>query len=208
MAGKLADLNGEVEPIAADTKRSLLSLSSKQPFPKEYRPPRPPRSVKIPKTKPARGLEKFDPFHSMPQVYDARTLWWWRRRTSKAANKLDGYFGTTCGSNTSTSSWDRDCRIRWAGRVEEERGRRLTKWRFLHDANRNLTTKAFQTIEKTVRNSFAIKQSYAYQLRNIETGNTKAYYQNRRSPWFDNWNVGNETMVGRAKKRPAARLKI
>ena len=74
----------------------------------------------------------------------------------------------------------------FAGLVEEERGRRLTKWRFLHDVNRNLTTKAFQTIEKTVRNSFAIKQSYAYQLRNIETGNTMAYYQNRRSPWFDN----------------------
>lgn len=65
MAGKLADMNGEVEPIAADTKRSLLSLSSNQPFPTHYRPPRPPRSIKIPKTKPARGLEEFDPFNSM-----------------------------------------------------------------------------------------------------------------------------------------------
>lgn len=53
--------------------------------------------------------------------------------------------------------------------------------------NRKLTTKAFQTIEKTVRNSFTIKQSYAYQLRDIETGNTMAYYPNPQKPlaWFD-----------------------
>lgn len=75
--------------------------------------------------------------------------------------------------------------------------------------NRKLTTKAFQMIERTVRNSFTIKQSYAYQLRNIETGNTMAYYPNPQKPlaWFDKNNVGNETMVGRAKKKPAARMK-
>ena len=40
-------------------------------------------------------------------------------------------------------------------------------------------------IEETVRNSFVIKHSYAYQLRNIETEETMAYFQNKRSPWFE-----------------------
>ena len=65
MAGKVADLSGKVEPIAAATKQKLLSLLSNLPFPSEYRPTRPPISMKIPNTKLARGLEKLDPFHSM-----------------------------------------------------------------------------------------------------------------------------------------------
>lgn len=32
----------------------------------------------------------------------------------------------------------------FAGEVEEETGRRFTKWSFLYDVNKNLTTKAFQ----------------------------------------------------------------
>ena len=51
--------------------------------------------------------------------------------------------------------------------------------------NKNLTTKVFQEIEKTVRNSFVIKHSNAYQIRNIETWVKMAYYKNHRSPWFD-----------------------
>lgn len=52
--------------------------------------------------------------------------------------------------------------------------------------NKTLTTKAFQEIEKkNVRNCFAIKHSYAYQLRNIETMDVMAYYKNHRIPWFD-----------------------
>ena len=39
--------------------------------------------------------------------------------------------------------------------------------------------------KNAVRNSFVIEHSYAYQLRNIKRGDTMAYYQNRRSPWFD-----------------------
>lgn len=33
--------------------------------------------------------------------------------------------------------------------------------------------------------SFIIKHSYAYHLRNIETGKTMAWCQNLKSPWFD-----------------------
>ena len=39
-------------------------------------------------------------------------------------------------------------------------------------------------IEERVRNSFVIKHSYAYKLRNIDTEETMAYFQNKRSPWF------------------------
>ena len=39
-------------------------------------------------------------------------------------------------------------------------------------------------IKERVRNSFVIKHSYAYQLRNIETEETMAYFQNKQSAWF------------------------
>ena len=70
----------------------------------------------------------------------------------------------------------------FAEKTEEERSKRFSKWRFLLDVKNNLTTKAFQKIEKTEKNSFFIKHGYAHQLRNIEKGDTVAYYQNRRSP--------------------------
>lgn len=87
------------------------------------------------------------------------------------------YFRRTCGRNT----WFAE----FAEKTEEERSKRFSKWRFLLDVKNNLTTKAFQKIEKTEKNSFFIKHGYAYQLRNIEKGDTVAYYQNRRSPWFE-----------------------
>lgn len=36
-----------------------------------------------------------------------------------------------------------------------------------------------------MRNSFLIKQIYAYQLRNIEVKETMAYYQEKRRPRFE-----------------------
>lgn len=48
-----------------------------------------------------------------------------------------------------------------------------------------MPTKAFQEIETTVRNSFVIKHSYAYRLRNFENRNTTAFHNNHRSPLFD-----------------------
>ena len=39
-------------------------------------------------------------------------------------------------------------------------------------------------IKERVRISFVIKHSYAYQLRNIETEETMAYFQNKQSAWF------------------------
>ena len=73
----------------------------------------------------------------------------------------------------------------FSGEVEEERGERLKNWRVLHDVNKNMPTKAFQEIETTVRNSFVIKHSYAYRLRNFENRNTTAFHNNHRSPLFD-----------------------
>jgi len=64
-AKKHVDLSEQVEPIAADTKLKLLGLPSNLLFPHKYQPTRPSRFMKTPNTKPARGLEKFDPFHSM-----------------------------------------------------------------------------------------------------------------------------------------------
>ena len=66
-----------------------------------------------------------------------------------------------------------------------ERGRRIAKWHFFKDVNNDLTPKMIRGIEETVRNSFLIKHSYAYQLRKIETEETMAYFQNKRSPWFE-----------------------
>ena len=40
-------------------------------------------------------------------------------------------------------------------------------------------------IKERVRNSFVIKYSYASQLRNIETEETMAYFQNKRRPWSE-----------------------
>ena len=56
---------------------------------------------------------------------------------------------------------------------------------FFKDVNNDLTPKMIRGIEEIVRNSFVIKHSYAYQLRNIETEETMAYFQNKRSPWFE-----------------------
>lgn len=64
-AKKHVDLSEVVEPIVADTKLKLLGLPSNPLFPHKYQPTRPSRFKKIPNTKPARGLEKFDPFYSM-----------------------------------------------------------------------------------------------------------------------------------------------
>ena len=74
---------------------------------------------------------------------------------------------------------------KFAGEVEEERGRIFTKCGVFCHKNKDFTTGLFREIEKNVRNSSVIKHNYAYQLQNIETGFTMGYYQNRRSPWFE-----------------------
>ncbi|CAH3185073.1 unnamed protein product, partial [Porites evermanni] len=47
------------------------------------------------------------------------------------------------------------------------------------------TDRHYSRNRKRVRNSFLIKQIYAYQLRNIEAKETMAYYQDKRSPRFE-----------------------
>ena len=56
---------------------------------------------------------------------------------------------------------------------------------FFKDVNNDLTPQMIRGIKERVRNSFVIKHSYAYQLRNIETEETMAYFQNKRRPWFE-----------------------
>ena len=56
---------------------------------------------------------------------------------------------------------------------------------FFKDVNNDLTPQMICGIKERVRNSFVIKHSYASQLRNIETEETMAYFQNKRGPWFE-----------------------
>ena len=130
-AKKHADLSEEVEPIAAHTKLKLLGLPSNPLFPHKYRPTHPPRFTKIPNTKPARGLEKFGPFHSMhherPQFKGTVPFWWWWSRTTKGAHNMGWYFRSTCGGEKG----GRQTLAVINTEVEEERGRRLIKLQFL-----------------------------------------------------------------------------
>ena len=62
--------------------------------------------------------------------------------------------------------------------------------------------KAFQEMEKTVRNSFVIKHIYAYHLRNIEMGDTMAYYQNPKKPLV--WTTARrDAMAERTGRKPS-----
>ena len=92
----------------------------------------------------------------------------------------------------------------FSGEDEVERGRRIAKWRFFKDVNNDLTPKMIRGIEERVRDSFVIKHSYAYQLRNTETEETMAYFQNKRSPWFER--ISEAKMVGKTRgKSPPER---
>ena len=69
--------------------------------------------------------------------------------------------------------------MKWRAKEESRNGF------FFKDVNNDLTSQMIRGIKERVRNSFVIKHSYAYQLRNIETEETMAYFQNKRRPWFE-----------------------
>jgi len=103
-------------------------------------------------TKPVRGLERFDPFHLMHY-----------EQSQSAPTKCPGdwHFGRTYGRAT-TTFFNEFLIADFSQDVEENRGRRITKWHFFKDLNNDLTPKIICGIEKRVRNWFVVKNSYAY----------------------------------------------
>lgn len=190
-AKKHVDLSEEVEAIAADRKLKLLGLPSNPLLPHKYQPMRLSRFMKIPNTKPARGLEKFDPFHSVhhehPQFKGTVPFWWWWwSRTSKGAHKMGWYFRRTCREEQ-----EKDARP-WLKSTQ--------RWNKIAVFDQ-CEQKASQKIQKTVGSSFITKHSYAYHLRNIETGETVAWYQNLKSPWFDKMAEAKKWLEKKEEKR-------
>ena len=166
------DLRGEGEPIAANTKQRFLGLQKKPPFPREYRPRRPLRAIKIPNTKPARRLERFDSFHSMhyenpgftaQDVFDddeiqamVPTKWMdilERRAEAILPPRREALVAEFAG------------RSKRKGEEDSQNGGFCMMY-----SKQKFDNKGVSKNRKTVRNSFAIKHSYACQLRNIETG--------------------------------------
>ena len=168
------------EPMAAETKLRLQSL----PFSIASN-----ENQKI-WNSPTRELKTFYPFHLMHHE---------KRRID--AYRVDWYFRRTCGSYTTTSLWHPDRRI--FGEDQVERERKIVKWRFIFgDVNNDLNPKMIHKIEKSLRNSFVIKHSYAYELRNIETEKTLVYFQNKRSPWFETMSEERQWSEEQEKKPP------
>lgn len=105
--------------------------------------------------------------------------------------------------------------IKWVdifeGRAEENKEKDARPWLKSTQRSNKITVfdqceqKASQKIQKTVGSSFIIKHSYAYHLRNIETGETVAWYQNLKSPWFDN--MAEAKNGWKRKKKNATRVK-
>ena len=155
------------------------------PFPSEYQPTPPPRSIRIPNTNSKRGLERLDPFHSMHYEFPSFTAHDFfddDERQARVPRKWTDILG---GPAEATLPLRYDWLLNSPGRSKRrgveysQNGGFCMMWTKLWQQRR------FRRSKKTVRNCFAIKQSYAYQLRNMKTMDTMAYYKNHRSPWFD-----------------------
>lgn len=102
------------------------------------------------------SLDRIDPFHSMQYEHPGFTTLdvsddAERQERAPTMDILEWRAEVTLPRRNETLIAE------FAGEVEEERGRRFTKWRFVNGVNKYVTTKLFQGIEKAVRNSFAIK---------------------------------------------------
>ena len=86
--------------------------------------------------------------------------------------------------------------------IEESSGRRFKRWRFIKDLDKDLTPKFMEKIRENVRTSFYMRHTYAYMLRNIETGIILVYYQNKGSPWMNTYGEAEKWLI----KREAIRL--
>lgn len=120
--------------------------------------------------------------------------------------KVDGYFRRTCGSSTSTSSWDPDCRIRWAGR--RGKGPKINKMTVFAWCEQKVDNKGVSDDRENGE-----KQSHHQTELCLSASKHRDWKHNgllskpTEAPSLVWQNVGNETMVGRAKKKPAARMK-
>ena len=143
-------------------KSGPLSLPSNPCFPSENRPTRPPRSIKFPKTKPARGLEKFDPFHLRhceTPTFAAQDLFDDDEEQARAPTKWIDILERRAEAILPPRHETLIAEI--AGEFEEERGRRFTKWRVFNDVNKNLTT------------SGMLRHGSPHNLRNLATWHLK-----------------------------------
>ena len=63
--------------------------------------------------------------------------------------------------------------------------RRTRKWRFEHDdLTKPLVPQMMNKIKQAVQTRHKINYRNAFELRNLETGETMVYYTNTNSPWF------------------------
>ena len=124
------------------------------------------------KIKPVRGLERFDPFHSMhyEQSQLAPTKW------------ID-----ILGSSQ---------KIQFSEDVEENRGRRITKWHFFKGVNNDLTPKIICR-KKGREIDLWSKTVNAYQLRNLKQ---RKYFSQQKKPLV--WqNVRSKRLVGWMRRK-------
>ena len=167
------------EPIEDDTKRRLLAPL----LPRDYVPWPPPRKPKIKNTKAPRGMERFDPFHSMN----------FERKRFNAAD----VFGVKRSwaeilSNPRGENPIQERRFNFLiekfppkGEVEEQRGKIITKWRFYKHLERSITPEIMRKMDGTEK-IHKLRFNYTCQLRNIENDEKMVYSkESERSPWFD-----------------------
>ena len=86
--------------------------------------------------------------------------------------------------------------------VEERKGRRYIRWRFVSRLNKDLTPRFMEKIREKVRTSFYMIHSYSYYLQNIEDGSSLVYYQDKGSPWMKTYADAEEWI----RKREEIRL--
>ena len=64
--------------------------------------------------------------------------------------------------------------------------RRTRKWRFEHDdLTKRLVPQMMNKVKYAVQTRHKKTDSSAYELRNIENGETMVYYTNTNSPWME-----------------------
>ena len=131
------------EPIEEDTKRRLLAPL----LPRDYVPRPPPRKPKIKNTKAPRGMEKFDPFHSMHL-----------KRKGFTAADVFGVEGSWAeiltnprGENPIQEQHYQFLIEEFAleGEFEEQRGKIITKWRFYRHLERPIIPEIMRKLGKT-----------------------------------------------------------
>ena len=85
--------------------------------------------------------------------------------------------------------------------VEESKGRRYIRWRFVAGLNKDLTPRFMEKIRENVGTSFYMRHAYSSILQNIEDGTRITYYQNKGSPWMKTYADAEEWITAREEIR-------